>query len=99
MTPEPVFVLFACCLPVRGARRSVLCDLARQSAQPIPNGLYEILTAHAGKSVAAIQEAYDHAYDAEIQEYFEFLLRHEFGFFTCQRQWSAHICVNDRLDV
>jgi len=82
MTSEPVFVLFACCLPVRGARRSVLCDLQRQSVQPIPNGLYEILTEHAGKSVAAIQDFYGHEYDAEIDEYFAFLLRHELGFFT-----------------
>ncbi|HEY4572343.1 MAG TPA: hypothetical protein VIJ26_00200 [Thermoanaerobaculia bacterium] len=41
---EPVFQLFACCLPVKGARRSLLCDVQRQAFQFIPNGLYEILT-------------------------------------------------------
>ncbi|HYX26725.1 MAG TPA: grasp-with-spasm system SPASM domain peptide maturase [Thermoanaerobaculia bacterium] len=76
----PVFSLFACCIPVRGARRSVICDLQRQSFQFIPNGLYEILTEHPGKPIAEIQAAYDHEYDAEIEEYFDFLLRHEFGF-------------------
>jgi SPASM domain peptide maturase of grasp-with-spasm system len=86
MTSEPrapaerVFTLFASCIPVRGARRSVICDLQRQSSQPIPNGLYEILTAHAGKAVAEIKNVYDHQYDEEIDEYFEFLLGHEFGF-------------------
>jgi SPASM domain peptide maturase of grasp-with-spasm system len=77
---EPVFQLFACCLPVRGARRSVLCDVQRQSFQFIPNGLYEILTEHAGETVAEIKAAYDHEYDEEIDEYFGFLLQHEFGF-------------------
>ena len=77
---EPVFCLFACCIPVKGARRSVLCDVQRQSFQFIPNGLYEILTEHAGRTVAAIKAAYDQEYDEEIDEYFEFLLRHEFGF-------------------
>jgi SPASM domain peptide maturase of grasp-with-spasm system len=76
----PVFQLFACCIPVRGARRSLLCDLQRQSFQFIPNGLYEILTEHAGRTVAEIQAAYDHEYDEEIGEYFDFLLQHEFGF-------------------
>jgi SPASM domain peptide maturase of grasp-with-spasm system len=77
---EPVFQLFACCLPVRGARRSVLCDVQRQSFQFIPNGLYEILTEHAGETVAEIKAAYGHEYDEEIDEYFDFLLQHEFGF-------------------
>ena len=78
--PEAVFSLFACCLPVQGARRSLVCDLQRQSFQFIPNGLYEILTEHAGKTAAGIKAAYDHEYDEEIDEYFEFLLGHEFGF-------------------
>ena len=77
---EPVFQLFACCIPVRGARRSLLCDLQRQSFQFIPNGLYEILTEHAGRTIDEIKAAYDHEYDEEIDEYFEFLLQHEFGF-------------------
>ncbi|HEX3525524.1 MAG TPA: grasp-with-spasm system SPASM domain peptide maturase [Thermoanaerobaculia bacterium] len=77
---EPVFTLFACCIPVRGARRSVICDLQRQSFHFIPNGLYEILTEHAGESIAAIHAAYDHQYDEEIVEYFAFLEQHELGF-------------------
>jgi len=78
----PVFVLFACCMPVRGARRSVVCDLERQAFHFIPNGLHEILTGHAGRSVAEIQAAYDHEYDLEIDEYFDFLLAHELGFWS-----------------
>jgi len=78
--PEAVFSLFACCLPVKGARRSLVCDLQRQSFQLIPNGLYEILTEHAGETVDQIKAAYEHEYDAEIDEYFAFLLHHEFGF-------------------
>ena len=58
----------------------MICDLGRQSSQPIPNGLYEILTEHAGKSIAEIKKVYDHEYDEEIDEYFELLLRQEFGF-------------------
>ena len=76
----PAFSLFACCVPVQGARRSVICDLQRQNFHFIPNGLYEILTEHAGATVEEIQAAYDHEYDEEIAEYFDFLLEHEMGF-------------------
>ena len=81
--PEaPAFALFACCLPVRGARRSVICDLQRQSLHFIPDGLYEILTEHRGRSVEAIKSHYHHQYDEEIDEYFAFLLREELGFWS-----------------
>jgi SPASM domain peptide maturase of grasp-with-spasm system len=76
------FVLFACCIPVRGARRSVLCDLQRRTYRLIPNGLYDILTEQSGQTIAAIKAAYGHEFDREIDGYFEFLLEHELGFFT-----------------
>jgi SPASM domain peptide maturase of grasp-with-spasm system len=78
--PEAVFRLFACCIAVRGARRSVVCDLGRQLLRFIPNGLYEILTEHGDKSVAEIKALYGGRYDGEIEEYFDFLLREELGF-------------------
>jgi SPASM domain peptide maturase of grasp-with-spasm system len=65
---------------VRGARRSVICDLGRQLLRFIPNGLYEILTEHGDKSVAEVKALYDGCYDREIDEYFDFLLREELGF-------------------
>jgi SPASM domain peptide maturase of grasp-with-spasm system len=81
---ERCFVLFACCIPVRGARRSVVCDLQRQSWHLIPNGLYEILTERRGMTEAQIKDFYEHEYDREIDGYFAFLSRHELGFFTAE---------------
>lgn len=78
--PAPAFRLFASCIPVQGARRSVICDLQRGTYKLIPNGLYEILTEHRGRTVDEIKAAYDHEFDEEIDEYFQFLLDHEFGF-------------------
>ena len=75
------FVLFANCLPVRGARRSVICDLQRGAFHFVPNSLYEILTDHRGKTIEAIKDIYENQYDQEIDEYFSFLLHHELGFF------------------
>jgi SPASM domain peptide maturase of grasp-with-spasm system len=81
---ERCFMLFACCIAVRGARRSVVCDLQRQSWHLIPNGLYEILTERRGMTVAAIKDFYQHEFDPEIDGYFEFLGKHELGFFTAE---------------
>jgi SPASM domain peptide maturase of grasp-with-spasm system len=76
----PVFKLYACCVPVRGARRSTICDLQRGAVRLIPNGLYEILTAHRGRPLGAIKAAYGPAHDATIDQYFAFLAEHELGF-------------------
>ncbi|MEA2464534.1 MAG: hypothetical protein QOJ98_2281 [Acidobacteriota bacterium] len=75
-----VFRLFACCVPVRGARRSTLCDLQRQQYRFIPNGLYEILTVHRGRGVDEVKAAYGNRFDARVDEYFAFLEDNEFGF-------------------
>ncbi len=80
MTEPRIFRLFACCVPVRGARRSTLCDLQRKTYRFIPNGLYEILTEHRGKTVDELKELYEHKFDEEIDEYFEFLIKLELGF-------------------
>jgi SPASM domain peptide maturase of grasp-with-spasm system len=77
---EPVFRLFACCVPVRGARRSVICDLGRQTYRFIPNGLFDILTEHRDKSLTAIKRHFDHRYDREIERYFAVLVDEELGF-------------------
>lgn len=78
------FVLFACCVPVRGARRSLLCDLQRGALHFIPNDLCEILVDHRHRTLSEIKEIYDHECDAEIEEYFSFLVDAELGF------WCDH---------
>ena len=77
-----VFCLFACCVPVRGARRSVICDLQRQVFHFIPNGLYEILTAHREKTIKEIKVACGRQSDEVIDEYFVYLIEQEFGFLS-----------------
>jgi SPASM domain peptide maturase of grasp-with-spasm system len=77
---DPVFKLYACCVPVRGARRSTICDLQRGAYRLIPNGLHDILTAHKDRPLGEIKAAYGHACDATIDQYFAFLAEHEFGF-------------------
>jgi SPASM domain peptide maturase of grasp-with-spasm system len=80
MANHHFFRLFACCVPVKGARRSVVCDIQRGSYFFIPNGLYEILTEHGGKTLEAIRAAYGPEDHATIDQYFAYLEEKEAGF-------------------
>ncbi|MEL6534359.1 MAG: grasp-with-spasm system SPASM domain peptide maturase [Bacteroidota bacterium] len=76
------FLLYADCIPVKGAKRSIICDLQRQSFQLIPNSLFELLEEYKGKSIADIKADYEETAYPVIENYFEFLTEHEFVFFT-----------------
>src|SRR5690349_1474658 len=77
--PKNYFMLFACCIPVKGATRSIICDLQRACYKYIPNGLYDILTNFRKKTVVEIKALFNCEFDDVIDEYFDFLARNEFG--------------------
>ncbi|SHJ47840.1 grasp-with-spasm system SPASM domain peptide maturase [Aquimarina spongiae] len=82
INPDLPFVLISNCIPVKGAKRSAICDLTRSEIRLIPNDLYDILDLHEGKRVGEIKESYQNKHDAIIDEYFDFLVREEFILFT-----------------
>lgn len=75
------FHIFSCCIPVKGYSRSIICDLQRGDFELIPNCLFEILTEHKNKSIQEIYDIYGKDYIQVIDEYFEFLIEREYGFF------------------
>ncbi|HYW09455.1 MAG TPA: grasp-with-spasm system SPASM domain peptide maturase [Longimicrobium sp.] len=74
------FILFANCVPVRGARRSTICDLQRGRVHPIPNGLHEVVTAGRGRTMAELRAIYGAGAGEVLEEYFTFLVDNELGF-------------------
>ncbi len=82
INPDLPFVLISNCIPVKGAKRSAICDLTRSEIRLIPNDLYDILDFHEGKRVSEIKESYQNKHDAIIDEYFDFLVKEEFILFT-----------------
>ncbi len=88
------FVLFACCIPVKGATRSTICDLQRNSFELIPNTLYEILTEQEDKSIPEIYEAYNQEYNQEIKEYLDFLVSKNYGFYSQESQKFPKISLH-----
>ncbi|HKV37973.1 MAG TPA: grasp-with-spasm system SPASM domain peptide maturase [Blastocatellia bacterium] len=80
MTAGSVFKLYANCIPVKGARRSIICDLQTSRAQLIPNDCFTILTEFEGATLDEIKAHYDNEQDATIDEYFDLLLKQDYGF-------------------
>ena len=79
---KKTFRLYANCLPVCGARRSVICDVQRQRYSFIPNQLYKILMDLQGRTVDEIKAMYGYSHDSVIDSYFQFLLSNGYGFYS-----------------
>ena len=74
--------LFACCIPVKGAAKSIICDIQRNDYDEIPNSLYDLLTTFDGHSIAEIKAHYPVNEHETIDEYLIFLKEKEYIFFT-----------------
>ncbi len=79
---KEVCILYANCIPVKGAFKSIICDLQRQNYIYIPNDLYNIITTHRGKRIQEVKDFYENKYDDIIDNYFQILLKNEFAFLT-----------------
>ncbi|WP_118976567.1 grasp-with-spasm system SPASM domain peptide maturase [Taibaiella koreensis] len=82
MRQDTPFKIFANCIPVKGATRSVFCDLQRNKVHLIPHALYTIVTEHQGCTIKQIKAAFENKYDEYIDEYFQFLEGEELIFYT-----------------
>lgn len=78
---EP-FILFACCLLVKGFTRSLICDIQRKKIHLIPNSLFEILSDHQKETLSEVLSHYNKEDHPTIIEYFEYLIEEELLFFS-----------------
>lgn len=78
------FILYPCCIPVKGTKRSTVCDLQRNRVELIPNALYIILTRFVlrHKTIDDIKAFFDYQKDDQIDDYLNFLNEKELGFFS-----------------
>lgn len=92
------FHLFSCCIPVKGYKKAVICDLQRNIIQPIPLPLYEILVNDTDADTTSIEHItlkYGEKEKQLIEEYITFLYHNQFGY-TSDRPLSAiRLDLND----
>lgn len=80
---DQFFMLFASCIPVKGAQTSIIMDLDRGSYLEVPGLLCDVLSVDLQThSIEAICAHFDHQYDEGIKGYFDFLVKEEYGFYT-----------------
>ena len=96
--------MFANCIPVKGNNRSAICDLQRHDIKLIPNDLYKILALPI-TNINKIKATYNNEFDTIIDDYFDFLVKHEFAFTTTQpeifpklnTQWFEPAIINNAV--
>ena len=84
ISEDKYFKLFANCIPVKGYRRSIICDLHNENFVFIPNDLYKILNDYYDRTIFEIKRIYENKYDEIVESYFTFLIEKNFIFF-CEK--------------
>jgi SPASM domain peptide maturase of grasp-with-spasm system len=75
------FVIYSCCIPVKGFSKSVIYDFGRQTHADIPNDLFHLLKYGINKKLCDIYSYYGKPNRRTIDNYFKFLLKNEYIFF------------------
>lgn len=91
---NPYFHLFSCCIPVKGYKKAVICDLQRNIIQPIPIPLYEILTEEGDSEIRTLEDIaskYGERDKQLIEEYITFLYHNQFGYTSKEPIKPLHI--------
>ncbi len=80
------FKLFANCIAVKGANRSLIVDLQKNSSHLIPNDMYEVLTKSDKIELSQLYAEYGEDNYNTIKDYFENLEELELGFFCSENE-------------
>jgi SPASM domain peptide maturase of grasp-with-spasm system len=74
------FILYANCIPVKGATRSLICDLQLGRYFYVPNSLLEILKSTKEIRLLEILNSYEDNDRVIVESYFDFLVDNNLGF-------------------
>lgn len=96
---EQMFSIFSNCHIVKGAKRSVICDLHRRRIDFIPNALYYILSNYKKHTISEIKKKFNNENDAFIDEYFDFMITNEYGFFIDKKEKKLFPPIELKFDL
>jgi SPASM domain peptide maturase of grasp-with-spasm system len=82
MNNKKYLKLFACCILVKGALRSIICDTQRDTYHFIPNELYDFLQLSESKDLEKLYKQFGNENKESIEEYVNFLIAKELAFLT-----------------
>ncbi|HXC05088.1 MAG TPA: grasp-with-spasm system SPASM domain peptide maturase, partial [Bacteroidia bacterium] len=79
---DPVLCLVANCIPVKGARRSLIADLDRNEYRLIPNSLCDLLQQCNKREFSYIKAIFPASEQEVLLEYLDFLQTHDYIFWV-----------------
>lgn len=102
------FLLFPNCIPVKGAKRTAICDLQKNRIRLVPNLLATVISLFREMSIPEIKSHYNHELNEGIDKYIQILEEEDYGFWTNEpdafpeldKQWdSPSIITNSIVDI
>ncbi|SHN18552.1 SPASM domain peptide maturase, grasp-with-spasm system [Cyclobacterium lianum] len=74
---ENTFILYAHCIPVKGAKRSTICDLQSGSYYFIPNDMYNLLKEYRLLNISNLLERYGEENREAIEGYIDLMVKNK----------------------
>jgi len=93
------FILFSNCILVKGAKRSLICDLQREEAELIPNDLVDIISALKTKSIKEVVSEFGIENKNIIIEYLDYLESKEYGFYCYHEEKALFPTMNIKFET
>lgn len=94
------FQKFSNCILVKGAKRSLICDLQRQFSDFIPNDLVVILKKLSRKEkITDVLAEYSNDDIKTIKDYLEFLVEKEYGIYCGSAEFDMFIDMNTTFET
>jgi len=91
---DNILNLYSNCIPVKGNRRSIICDLQRKNYLLIPNHIHDLLINYSKQSKETIYDEVESKSHQILSEYFSFLEENEFIFWSSQKESSFFPEIN-----
>ena len=93
-------ILFANCIPVKGAKRSLICDLQRSKIDFIPNTMVDFLNESKYKSIADLKKEYGNENQTIIDEYISYIVNKEYGFIcNSEEEKNRFTAIDENFEV
>ena len=86
--------LFSCCIPIKGASRSSLCDVQRNVVKLIPNALYKLIPFFDSQNIDDIICRYGAEHSETVKEYIDFLIENDFAFYCSKDELECFPPIN-----
>ncbi len=89
-------ITFAHCIVVKGARRSIICDIQRSGYEFVPNTMSDFLQQARKEPIKSILDNFDADEKSIAETYIDFLIRRQYAFLTSNPEYFPPLNMSYR---